>query len=213
MSVGRSVSASVSGVWALLGPRPNFVFWGVRLWAHPAVLRADAADVAGPQLCLLPGEGEGAAICSPMMAAKCQGEGMGMGVGRRPRQEGDEGPGTPPAPSWPACPQSAFLARPLPPSWLPKPIQISLHAQSRSVPSSPPLSPHPAQCQGPAPTPRPPARSPSLILQNNLFMETEKSTNGRSAPLPRIPPPSSPTSHPSSLCSRRASTLLPLQGQ
>lgn len=46
-------------------PFPRFVFWGVQLWAHPAVLRADAADVAGPQLCLLPGEGEGAAICSP----------------------------------------------------------------------------------------------------------------------------------------------------
>lgn len=48
-----------------LAPAPHFMFWGARLWAHPAVLRADAADVAGPQLCLLPGEGEGAAICSP----------------------------------------------------------------------------------------------------------------------------------------------------
>lgn len=48
-----------------LAPALPFVFWGARLWAHPAVLRADAADVAGPQLCLLPGEGEGAAICSP----------------------------------------------------------------------------------------------------------------------------------------------------
>lgn len=47
-----------------LAPAP-FVFWGSWLWAHPAVLRADAADVAGPQLCLLPREREGAAICSP----------------------------------------------------------------------------------------------------------------------------------------------------
>lgn len=52
-------------------PPPPFVFWGPWLWARPAVLRADAADVAGPQLCLLPGEGGGeggeggSAICSP----------------------------------------------------------------------------------------------------------------------------------------------------
>ena len=65
------------GVWAL--PGPPAVFWGARLWAHPAVLRADAADVAGPQLCRLPGEGEGLQSAPPIMAAKCQGEGMGTG--------------------------------------------------------------------------------------------------------------------------------------
>lgn len=75
-----------------LVPTP-FLFWGSWLWAHPAVFRADAADVAGPQLCLLPREGEEAAICSPIMAAKCQGEGLrevGLGPGQ-PQQDVREG--------------------------------------------------------------------------------------------------------------------------
>ena len=57
---------------SLAPPRPHAVFWGARLWAHPALLRADAADVAGPQLCRLPGEGEGLQSAPPIMAAKCQ---------------------------------------------------------------------------------------------------------------------------------------------
>lgn len=148
MSVGRGVSVSVSGgLGSPWPPRPHVVFWGARLWAHPAVLRADAADVAGPQLCRLPGEGEGLQSAPPIMAAKCQGEGMETGVGRRP------GPRR--TPRWPASPQSVFLARPLPPGWLLKPVQISLHAQSPQSPSPALLSPHPAWCQGPAPTPPP----------------------------------------------------------
>lgn len=64
-----------------LAPALPFVFWGAQLWAHPAVLRADAADVAGPQLCLLPGEGEGAAICSPDNGCSAPGGGDGDGGG------------------------------------------------------------------------------------------------------------------------------------
>lgn len=135
-----------------LDPRPHVVFWGARLWAHPAVLRADAADVAGPQLCRLPGEGEGLQSAPPIMAAKCQGEGMETGVGRRP--------GPRHTPPWPASPQSVFLARPLPHGWLLKPVQISLHAQSPQSPSPALLSPHPAWCQGPAAPPPGPQLAP-----------------------------------------------------
>lgn len=36
-----------------------FVFWGAWLWAHPAVFRADAADVAGPSCAYFPERGRG----------------------------------------------------------------------------------------------------------------------------------------------------------
>ena len=155
-------------VWALPGPpRPHAVFWGARLWAHPAVLRADAADVAGPQLCRLPGEGEGLQSAPPIMAAKCQGEGMGTGW------EGGPVPATP-HPGRPPSSLCSWLGLfPLPGSCIPSifpstlrplspPPQLSSVTPSSLVPGTRP------------PPPRPPARSPSLILQNNLFMETEK---------------------------------------
>lgn len=143
-----SVSGGLGSPWP--PPRPHVVLWGARLWAHPAVLRAEAADVAGPQLCWLPGEGEGLQSAPPIMAAKCQGEGMETGVGRRP------GPRR--TPPWPASPKSVFLARPPPPGWLLKPVQISLHAQSPQSPS-PALLCHPIQLGARDPPPRPPTPS------------------------------------------------------
>lgn len=126
-----------------------------------------------------------------------------MRVGLGPRatppkgQEGDEGPAA--APLLAIC----VLSLALPPdgSRSPSPALLPSHPNQLGARDLPP--------------PWPPARSPSLILQNNLFMETEKSTNGRSKPLPRIPPPL-PTPVPSVFPSQPlqgASTLPSLQGR
>lgn len=77
--------------------RPLCVLGSMALGTPSCVPCADAADVAGPSCACFPERGRGAAICSPIMAAKCQGGGtkteeVGLGPGQpQPKGRNERG--------------------------------------------------------------------------------------------------------------------------